>query len=190
MFLLWVFVHRGLSAILPNTGPFVSPSGRCNTRVEIASSCQAAALFHSEAFFMLAAIALVLSVSRLRQQYEMSDSFQAALRHLLLPSQGALAPPLTNQLAAASRLYANKYHRASQGDEVGLIYRILVGLIYLAVRDAVESLEHFLANYLGSAPLQLPPGGGGLISRRSRLDSLFPELGAAAEDKALIDGSF
>lgn len=46
-----------------------------------------------------------------------SDSFQAALRHLLLPSQGVLALLLTNQLAAASSLYANEYHRASQGDE-------------------------------------------------------------------------
>lgn len=60
-----------------------------------ALSYQSAALFHRGAdtlFFMLAVIALVLTVSRLRQQYEMivwsdlgSDSFQAALHSSLTP---------------------------------------------------------------------------------------------------------
>lgn len=42
--------------------------------MELALSYQTAALFHREAqtlFFMLAVIALVLSISRLRQPYEM-----------------------------------------------------------------------------------------------------------------------
>lgn len=81
MFLLWVYVHRILSTILLNTGAFVGPSGRWSTHMEItlsyqtaALSYQSAALFHRGAqklFFMLAVIALVLTVSRLRQQYEM-----------------------------------------------------------------------------------------------------------------------
>lgn len=74
MFLLCVFVRRILSTVVLNTGPFVSPSGRWSTHTEIALWCQTAALFHREAqmlFFMLAVIALVLTVSRLRQQYEM-----------------------------------------------------------------------------------------------------------------------
>lgn len=73
MFLLWVYVHRILSAVLLNTAPFVSPSGRWNTHMEIALSRQTAAFFHREAqtlFFMPAVVALVLSVSRLQQQYE------------------------------------------------------------------------------------------------------------------------
>lgn len=74
MFLLWVYVHRILSTVVLNTGPIVSPSGRWSTHMEIALSCQTAALCHREAqmlFFMLAVIALVLTVSRLRQQDEM-----------------------------------------------------------------------------------------------------------------------
>lgn len=71
-------------------------------------------------FFMLVAMSSVLTVLRLQQKYEMilwSDSFQAVLCHLLLLSQGVLALQLTNQLAAASSLYANEYHLPSQGDE-------------------------------------------------------------------------